>query len=36
MGGAWSEPALIKLAYAYEQQTRHRAAPRLLPSVKLG
>ena len=35
MGGAWSEPALIKLAYAYEQQTRHRAAPRLLPSVPL-
>jgi amidase len=36
MGGAWSEPTLIKLAYAYEQQTRHRAAPRLLPSVTLG
>ena len=35
MGGAWSEPTLIKLAYAYEQQTRHRAAPRLLPSVAL-
>jgi amidase len=35
MGGAWSEPALIKLAYAYEQQTRHRTAPRLLPSVPL-
>jgi amidase len=36
MGGAWSEPTLIKLAYAYEQQTRHRKAPRLLPSVTLG
>src|SRR6185503_20698508 len=36
MGGAWSEPTLIKLAYAYEQQTRHRKPPRLLPSVTLG
>jgi amidase len=35
MGAAWTEPTLIKLAYAYEQQTRHRAAPRLLPSVAL-
>src|SRR5262245_8597916 len=33
MGGAWSEPTLIKLAYAYEQQTRQRKPPRLLPSV---
>jgi amidase len=35
MGGAWSEPTLIKLAFAYEQQTRHRKPPRLLPSVAL-
>jgi amidase len=35
MGGAWSEPALIKLAYAYEQQTRQRKPPRLLPSAVL-
>ncbi|HET8646970.1 MAG TPA: amidase, partial [Vicinamibacteria bacterium] len=35
MGAAWSEPALIRLAYAYEQQTRHRTPPRLLPSVPL-
>ena len=31
MAGAWSEPTLIKLAYAYEQATRHRRAPRFLP-----
>ena len=30
MAGAWSEPTLIKLAYAYEQATRHRRAPRFL------
>jgi amidase len=27
VGRAWSEPTLIKLAYAYEQATRHRRAP---------
>jgi amidase len=26
-GRAWSEPTLIRLAYAYEQATRHRRAP---------
>jgi amidase len=26
-GGAWSEPTLIKLAYAYEQATKHRKPP---------
>jgi amidase len=26
-GRAWSEPVLIKLAYAYEQATRHRRPP---------
>ena len=26
-GRAWSEPTLIKLAYAYEQATRHRKPP---------
>ena len=27
IGGAWSEPRLIALAYAYEQATKHRKAP---------
>ena len=27
IGGAWSEPRLIALAYAYEQATRHRRPP---------
>jgi amidase len=31
-GRAWSEPTLFKLAYAYEQATRHRHAP-LLPAT---
>jgi amidase len=35
MGRAWSEPTLIRLAYAYEQATRWRKAPRYLPSLGL-
>lgn len=35
VGGAYSEAALIGMAYAYEQATLHRKAPRFLPSVKL-
>ncbi len=35
-GRAWSEPALLKIAYAYEQATRHRTAPRFLPTLELG
>jgi amidase len=31
-GRAWSEPVLIEIAYAYEQGTRHRKAPRYLTS----
>jgi amidase len=27
MGTAWSEPALLGIAYAFEQETRHRARP---------
>ena len=34
-GRAWTEPVLIKLAYAYEQATRHRKPPGFAPSVKL-
>jgi amidase len=30
MGRAWSEPVLLKLAFAYEQATRHRRAPKYL------
>jgi amidase len=26
-GRAWSEPVLLRVAYAYEQATRHRSAP---------
>ncbi|MBI1941036.1 MAG: amidase [Acidobacteria bacterium] len=34
-GRAWSEPTLIKVAYAYEQTTRFRRPPKFLPSVEL-
>jgi amidase len=33
-GRAYSEPVLIKLAYAYEQATKHRRAPQFLPGVE--
>ncbi len=29
-GRAWSEPVLLEIAYAYEQGTKHRKAPRFL------
>ena len=32
-GRAYSEPVLIKIAYAYEQATRHRRAPRFIPTL---
>ncbi len=34
-GRAWSEPTLLKLAYAYEQATRHRRPPAFAPTVVL-
>jgi len=34
-GRAWSEPTLLKLAYAYEQATHHRKAPKLPLSLDL-
>lgn len=33
LGDAWSEPTLIRLAYAFEQATRHRKAPSTVPSL---
>jgi len=33
LGRAWSEPLLIKLAYAYEQATRHRRPPASTPAL---
>jgi Asp-tRNA(Asn)/Glu-tRNA(Gln) amidotransferase A subunit family amidase len=33
LGRAWNEPLLIKLAYAYEQATRHRRPPASTPSL---
>lgn len=35
MGSAWSEPTLLGLAHAFEQATRHRQAPRFLPTLEL-
>ena len=32
-GRAWSEPALIKVAYSFEQATKARQAPRFLPTI---
>jgi amidase len=33
-GRAWSEPLLIRLAYAYEQSTQHRHAPPSTPPLR--
>jgi amidase len=34
-GRAWSEPTLIKLAYAFEQETKLRRAPKFLPTAEM-
>jgi amidase len=33
VGRAWSEPTLLKLAYAYEQATKHRRPPTFAATV---
>jgi Asp-tRNA(Asn)/Glu-tRNA(Gln) amidotransferase A subunit family amidase len=33
-GRAWAEPTLIRLAYAYEQATKHRRPPPSTPPVR--
>jgi amidase len=33
VGGAWSEPTLLRLAYAFEQATHHRRAPTFARTV---
>jgi amidase len=35
-GRAWSEPTLIRLAFAFEQTTKARQAPRFLSTISLG
>jgi amidase len=34
-GRPWSEPMLLRIAFAYEQATKHRRAPKFLPTADL-
>ena len=34
-GRAWTEPDLLRIAYAFEQRTLHRRVPRFIPSLDL-
>jgi amidase len=34
-GRAWSEPVLLKLAFAFEQATKHRKPPQFLKTADL-
>ena len=34
-GRAWSEPVLIRIAYAFEQATKARKAPTFIPTIQL-
>lgn len=34
LGGAWSEPTIIKLAYSYEQATKFRRPPASVPPLR--
>ncbi|MEL6109550.1 MAG: amidase [Planctomycetota bacterium] len=34
-GRKWQEPKLLRIAYAFEQATKHRRAPEFLPTAKL-
>ena len=34
-GRAWSEPTLVRIAYAFEQATQHRKPPAFAPTAEL-
>lgn len=34
-GRAWSEPTLLRIAYAFEQATKFRRKPKFLPAIKV-